>query len=246
MAACRRTSARPRASTASPPIRKTPTGRPILGISTSEALAVCRGTSARPRASTASPPIRELHGRNQHLEDCCRRPSNISLAIHVDKAKITVPLLLAALFYDLTPDKTVTISSQSERRERVVAKMKSPTFVLAAADAWSSSRRSNLAASLGSGPSHRSGSTAHDHNAVAATPHHCAWSRPASRRQRTRSAYRNRQRPLRPRKRRSLGATSSSRSRPGRPIATPRYRRSRRPCSQSPDQIKYRRQIPIG
>ena len=99
----------------------------------------------------------------------------------------------------------------------VVAKMKSPTFVLAAADAWSSSRPSNLAASLGSGPSHRSGSTAHDHNAVAATPHHCAWSRPVSRRQRTRSAYRNRQRPLRPPKRRSLGATSSSRSRPGRP-----------------------------
>jgi len=31
----------------------------------------------------------------------------------------TMPaLLLAALFYDLTPEKTVTISSQSERRER--------------------------------------------------------------------------------------------------------------------------------
>jgi type II secretory pathway predicted ATPase ExeA len=29
-----------------------------------------------------------------------------------------VPLLISALFYDLTPDKTVTISSQSERRER--------------------------------------------------------------------------------------------------------------------------------
>ena len=29
-----------------------------------------------------------------------------------------MPLLLAALFYDLTPEKTVKISSQSERRER--------------------------------------------------------------------------------------------------------------------------------
>jgi len=42
----------------------------------------------------------------------------VSRSLSVDKAKITVPLLLAALFYDLTPDKTVTISSQSERRER--------------------------------------------------------------------------------------------------------------------------------
>jgi hypothetical protein len=39
----------------------------------------------------------------------------VSRSLSVDKAKITVPLLLAALFYDLTPDKTVTISSQSER-----------------------------------------------------------------------------------------------------------------------------------
>jgi type II secretory pathway predicted ATPase ExeA len=42
----------------------------------------------------------------------------VSRALSVDKAKLTVPLLIAALFYDLTPDKTVTISSQSERRER--------------------------------------------------------------------------------------------------------------------------------
>ena len=42
----------------------------------------------------------------------------VSRSLSVDKAKITVPLLLAALFYDLTPEKTVTISSQSERRER--------------------------------------------------------------------------------------------------------------------------------
>ena len=42
----------------------------------------------------------------------------VSRSLSVDKAKITVPLLLAALFYDLTPEKTVKISSQSERRER--------------------------------------------------------------------------------------------------------------------------------
>jgi len=42
----------------------------------------------------------------------------VSRSLSVDKVKITVPLLIAALFYDLTPDKTVTISSQSERRER--------------------------------------------------------------------------------------------------------------------------------
>ncbi|MBV8591539.1 MAG: ExeA family protein [Acetobacteraceae bacterium] len=42
----------------------------------------------------------------------------VSRALSVDKAKINVPLLLAALFYDLTPDKTVKIPSQSERRER--------------------------------------------------------------------------------------------------------------------------------
>ena len=42
----------------------------------------------------------------------------VSRSLSVDKAKITVPLLVAALFYDLTPEKTVKISSQSERRER--------------------------------------------------------------------------------------------------------------------------------
>lgn len=42
----------------------------------------------------------------------------VSRALSVDKAKISVPLLIAALFYDLAPDKTVKISSQSERRER--------------------------------------------------------------------------------------------------------------------------------
>jgi type II secretory pathway predicted ATPase ExeA len=42
----------------------------------------------------------------------------VSRSLTLDKAKITVPLLIAALFYDLTTEKTVTISSQSERRER--------------------------------------------------------------------------------------------------------------------------------
>ncbi len=42
----------------------------------------------------------------------------VSRSLSVEKAKITVPLLISALFYDLTPEKTVTISSQSERRER--------------------------------------------------------------------------------------------------------------------------------
>ena len=42
----------------------------------------------------------------------------VSRSLSVDKAKITLPLLLAALFYDLTPEKTVTIPNNSERRER--------------------------------------------------------------------------------------------------------------------------------
>ena len=42
----------------------------------------------------------------------------VARALSIDKAKISVPLLVAALFYDLTPEKTVKISSQSERRER--------------------------------------------------------------------------------------------------------------------------------
>jgi type II secretory pathway predicted ATPase ExeA len=42
----------------------------------------------------------------------------VSRSLSVEKTKITVPLLVAALFYDLTPEKTVTISTRSERRER--------------------------------------------------------------------------------------------------------------------------------
>jgi type II secretory pathway predicted ATPase ExeA len=42
----------------------------------------------------------------------------VSRSLSIDKAKISLPLLEAALFYDLTPEKTVKISSQSERRVR--------------------------------------------------------------------------------------------------------------------------------
>lgn len=42
----------------------------------------------------------------------------VSRSLSVDKAKISMPLLIAALFYDLTSEKTVKISSQSERRDR--------------------------------------------------------------------------------------------------------------------------------
>ena len=44
----------------------------------------------------------------------------VARALTLEKAKITVPLLIAALFYDLSTEKTVSISSQSERRERVL------------------------------------------------------------------------------------------------------------------------------
>ena len=47
-----------------------------------------------------------------------RRGDRASLTL--DKAKITGQLLIGALFYDLTTEKTVTISSQSERRERAL------------------------------------------------------------------------------------------------------------------------------
>lgn len=40
----------------------------------------------------------------------------VSRSLAIEKAKITVPLLISALFYDLAPDRTVTIPTQSERR----------------------------------------------------------------------------------------------------------------------------------
>ncbi|MGX0587620.1 ExeA family protein [Sphingomonas sanguinis] len=42
----------------------------------------------------------------------------VSRALSLEKAKISVSLLVAALFYDLSSEKTVSIPSQSERRER--------------------------------------------------------------------------------------------------------------------------------
>ncbi len=42
----------------------------------------------------------------------------VSRALSLQKAKISVPLLVVALFYDLSSEKTVSIPSQSERRER--------------------------------------------------------------------------------------------------------------------------------
>ena len=42
----------------------------------------------------------------------------VSRALSLEKTKVTVPLLVSALFYDLGPDKPLAISSQAERRER--------------------------------------------------------------------------------------------------------------------------------
>lgn len=42
----------------------------------------------------------------------------VSRSVMLEKSKVTVPLLLSALFYDLSGEKVVTISSQIERRDR--------------------------------------------------------------------------------------------------------------------------------
>lgn len=42
----------------------------------------------------------------------------VSRSLSIEKGKISLPLLEAALFYDLSPDKAVKIPSQSERRVR--------------------------------------------------------------------------------------------------------------------------------
>lgn len=42
----------------------------------------------------------------------------VSRSLSIEKGKISLPLLEAALFYDLSPDKAVRIPSQSERRVR--------------------------------------------------------------------------------------------------------------------------------
>jgi type II secretory pathway predicted ATPase ExeA len=41
----------------------------------------------------------------------------VSRSLSLDKTKIAMPLLVAALFYDLSTEKSVTISNNSERRE---------------------------------------------------------------------------------------------------------------------------------
>jgi type II secretory pathway predicted ATPase ExeA len=57
---------------------------------------------------------------SRRLRDEIEREGRIivSRALTIEKAKITMPLLIAALFYDLSSEKSVSISSQSERRER--------------------------------------------------------------------------------------------------------------------------------
>lgn len=42
----------------------------------------------------------------------------VSKSLSVDKDRTTLPTLIAALFYDLSPDKEPRISTQGERRER--------------------------------------------------------------------------------------------------------------------------------
>jgi hypothetical protein len=59
VAACRRTTKRPRASSSSPQTRDTQPGRTISGSSTGTAVAACRRTTKRPRASSSSPQTRD-------------------------------------------------------------------------------------------------------------------------------------------------------------------------------------------
>lgn len=42
----------------------------------------------------------------------------VSRSLSLDKTRIAMPVLVAALFYDLSPEKNVAISNNSERRER--------------------------------------------------------------------------------------------------------------------------------
>lgn len=127
---------------------------------------------------------------------------------------------------------TAAPSANSDDTDRG-SEAKSRTLVLAAAGAWSSSSSSTPAASRRSGRPHRSASTAHDHNALAASP----ITPPGPR-----SANRNRQRPLRPTKTQIAGPDIAVPIPPNPNIGRPR---SRHPRSQSPDRIRYRRQIPI-
>jgi len=42
----------------------------------------------------------------------------VSKSLSVDKERATLPTLIAALFYDLSPDKDPRIPTQGEKRER--------------------------------------------------------------------------------------------------------------------------------
>ena len=54
------------------------------------------------------------------LQESLQQESRIlvSKSLAVDKARTTLPTLIAALFYDLSPDKDVKIPGQGEKRER--------------------------------------------------------------------------------------------------------------------------------
>ena len=97
------------------------------------------------------------------------------------------------------------ISSRSMYPHRRSRSVRAPPPPLALAS--SSSRPLNPAASRGSGPSHRAGSTAHDHHTPVAIPHCRATPRPIPHWRRRPSANAVCQRRLRRPKRRSLTTT---------------------------------------
>jgi hypothetical protein len=110
----------------------------------------------------------------------------------------------------------------------------------------SSSRSSNPAASRGSGPSHRSGSTVHDHHTPLAIPHHRFRATLLSHRHRPRSADSDRQRRLRPANPAASNTRSPGRSRPGRAKPTPRWSLNRRPVRNRQIRSTRAGKFPIG
>lgn len=56
----------------------------------------------------------------RRLQEALRKENKIlvSKSLSVDKSRATLPTLIAALFYDLSSDKEIKISSQGEKRER--------------------------------------------------------------------------------------------------------------------------------
>lgn len=59
------------------------------------------------------------------LQDEIAKESKVTVAesLSVDTARTTVPTVIAALFYDLSREKEVTIPSQGEKRERELRKL---------------------------------------------------------------------------------------------------------------------------